>query len=784
MPVPPSQNCVRGLDLQRPQGMETRTTTPAPAEATVLDITGMTCAACARRIERALTNVDGVADARVNLVTQQARVAIDSSRTNRAALEAAVVAAGYGVLPPAPSVGPAGVGRSESEERDRRGLLRDLAVAAALTVPLLVLGMSHGAISFADTGAGRIMQFALGTAVLFGPGRRFLSAGVAAARHRSPDMNTLVSLGALSAWGWSTAATFAAQWLAHGEHAAPHVYFEAAAAIITFVLFGKFLETRARWRLGDALRALHALVPAMAHRVEGDAASPERDVQVADLRPGDRVRVRPGERVPSDGVVVHGSSAVDESLLSGESVPAEKSLGDRVVGGSLNTTGALLVRIERTGAETALSRITAAVELAQGSRAPIARFADQASAVFVPIVLALALVTFGVWWAVDPTWDGLPVAIEYMVAVLVIACPCALGLATPAAVAVGAGRAAELGVMFRTGAAIEQASHVDTVLFDKTGTLTSGRSEVVAVEPRPGVGNEELLRVAAAAELPSEHPFARAVVGAARSRGLVLDEATQFVALPAMGVTARLGDLTVRVGKPEWLAQHGIDVSVVTPRVDALAASGVTPLLVARASELLGVIGLADTLRPEARAAVMQLRAMGMRLGMLSGDKHGVVAAIAQQLAIDKVAAELLPADKTRRIAEAKAMGLRVAMVGDGVNDAPALATADLGIAVGTGTDVAAAAADVTLLRGGIAGVPVALALAQATMRTIRRNLVWASIYNLLGIPIAAGALAGVGIVLSPVYASAAMSLSSVSVLLSSLLLRRFRGTIATEVPR
>ena len=254
--------------------METRTTTPAPAEATALDITGMTCAACARRIERALTNVDGVADARVNLVTQQARVAIDSSRTNRAALEAAVVAAGYGVLPPAPSVGPAGVGRSESEERDRRGLLRDLAVAAALTVPLLVLGMSHGAISFADTGAGRSMQFALGTAVLFGPGRRFLRAGVAAARHRSPDMNTLVSLGALSAWGWSTAATFAAQWLAHGEHAAPHVYFEAAAAIITFVLFGKFLETRARWRLGDALRALHALVPAMAHRVEGDAASP------------------------------------------------------------------------------------------------------------------------------------------------------------------------------------------------------------------------------------------------------------------------------------------------------------------------------------------------------------------------------------------------------------------------------------------------------------------------------------------------------------------------------
>lgn len=764
--------------------METRTTTPAPAEATVLDITGMTCAACARRIERALTNVDGVADARVNLVTQQARVAIDSSRTNRAALEAAVVAAGYGVLPPASPASPMRLDRSGLEERDRRVLVRDLAVAAALTVPLLVLGMSHGAIPFADTWAGRIVQFVLGTGVLFGPGRRFLRAGVAAVRHLSPDMNTLVSLGALSAWAWSTVATFAAHWLAHGEHSAPHIYFEAAAAIVTFVLLGKFLETRARWRLGDAVRALHALVPALAHRVDGDASSIERDVPVADLRPGDRVRVRPGERVPSDGVVMHGSSAVDESLLSGESMPVEKGLGDRVVGGSMNTSGALLVRVEHAGAETALARITAAVELAQGSRAPIARFADRASAVFVPIVLVLALVTFGVWWSIDPTWGGLPVAIEYMVAVLVIACPCALGLATPAAVAVGAGRGAELGVMFRTGAAIEQASHIDTVLFDKTGTLTTGRPDVVAVEPRPGIASEELLRLAAAVELSSEHPFARAVVGAVQARGLALDVATQFVSVPAMGVMARVGGFTVRVGKPEWLAQQGIDVAAVAPRVAALASGGVTPLLVARDRDLLGVIGLADALRPEARAAVKHLRAMGIRLGILSGDKQGVVAAIAQQVGIDEIAAELLPNDKTRRIAETKDGGQRVAMVGDGVNDAPALATADLGIAVGTGTDVAAAASDVALLRGGLAGVPVAIALARATMRTIRRNLLWASVYNLLGLPIAAGAFAGLGIVLSPVYASAAMSLSSVSVLLSSLMLRRFRSASGAEIVR
>jgi P-type Cu+ transporter len=764
--------------------MTTKDPTAVPSETAILDITGMTCAACAGRIERALAKVGGVEVAQVNLVSQQARVKIDPKRANRAALEAAVVAAGYGVLPPASTAGPIGLDRSGSEERDRRVLVRDLAVAAALTVPLLVLGMSHGAIPFADTWDGRIVQFVLGTGVLFGPGRRFLRAGVAAVRHLSPDMNTLVALGALSAWAWSTVATFAAHWFAHGEHFAPHIYFEAAAAIVTFVLLGKFLETRARWRLGDAVRALHALVPALAHRVDGDASSIERDVPVADLRPGDRVRVRPGECVPSDGVVVHGSSAVDESLLSGESMPVEKGLGDRVVGGSMNTSGALLVRVERIGRETALARITAAVELAQGSRAPIARFADRASAVFVPIVLVLALVTFGVWWSIDPTWGGLPVAIEYMVAVLVIACPCALGLATPAAVAVGAGRGAELGVMFRTGAAIEQASHIDTVLFDKTGTLTIGRPDVVAVEPRPGIGSEELLRLAAAVELSSEHPFARAVVGAVQARGLALDAATQFVAVPAMGVMARVGGFTVRVGKPEWLAHQGIDVAAVATRVASLASGGVTPLLVARDGDLLGVIGLADALRPEARAAVKQLRAMGLRLGILSGDKQGVVAAIAQQVGIDEIAAELLPADKTRRIAETKDGGQRVAMVGDGVNDAPALATADLGIAVGTGTDVAAAASDVSLLRGGLAGVPVAIALARATMRTIRRNLLWASVYNLLGLPIAAGAFAGLGIALSPVYASAAMSLSSVSVLLSSLMLRRFRSASGAEIVR
>ncbi|MCU0865641.1 MAG: heavy metal translocating P-type ATPase [Planctomycetes bacterium] len=741
----------------------------------VLDLTGMTCAGCVGRVERALARVDGVTTATVNLATQQAQVAFDPARARREDLVAAVVAAGYGVLAPtAPGVA-ATTGRSAADSIERRAQRRQLIVAAVATLPLLVLAMAHGAIPFADGQVGRIVQFALGSVVLLGPGRALLHKGFAAVRAGAADMNTLVSLGASAAWAWSTVATFAPRWFAHGGHA-PHVYFEATAAIVAFVLFGKYLESRARWRLGDAVRALHALVPTLAHRV-GTRDDQEEDVPVAALQPGERVRVRPGERVPSDGLVEHGSSAVDESLLSGESVPVDKTVGARVVGGSLVTNGALLVRIDRTGADTALARIAAAVEQAQGSRAPIARFADRVSAVFVPIVLVLALLTFVVWWSLAPTTAGLAVAIERMVAVLVIACPCALGLATPAAIAVGAGRGAELGVLFRTGEALEHASHVDTVVFDKTGTLTNGRPEVVAIEPAPGIADAALLRTAAAVELASEHPFARAVVAAARAGDETLLPATAFVATPAMGVSARVDDALVRVGKFAWLASEGLDVTAWAGPAESLAARGVSPLLVARGQEILGLLGIADGVRPEAAAALARLRSMGLQVAMASGDRRGVAAAVAGTLGIDDVAAELLPADKVARIAALRKAGRRVAMVGDGVNDAPALAAANVGMAMGQGTEIAAAAADVALLRFGLLAVPTALALARATMRTIRRNLLWASVYNLLGLPIAAGLFAPIGLVLSPVVASAAMSLSSVSVLLSSLWLRRFAPT-------
>ena len=748
----------------------------APMETTTLDITGMTCAGCVRRIERALGTVDGVAGAQVNLATNQARIEFDPVRVRPDDLAAVVVDAGFGASLPTP----AGTATSSAEmlaNDEQQALRGDVVRALAAALPLLVLGMAHGAIPFADSTAGRWLQMLLGAFVVFGPGRRFLRQGFVAVRHRSPDMNTLVALGALTAWlvsAWTTVAGTFGGGVHAGAHG--HVWFEAAGAIVAFVLVGKWLESRARWQLGAAVRALHALVPALAHVVEqGDGREMERDVPVASLRAGQRVRVRPGQRVPGDGRVVDGASAVDESLLSGESLPVDKAVGAQVVGGSLVTTGSLLVQLERTGEATALARITAAVAAAQGSRAPIARFADRAAAVFVPIVLLLALATFATFVLLDPSAAGFAFAIERATAVLVIACPCALGLATPAAVAVGAGRGAALGVLFRTGAVLETASHVDAVFFDKTGTLTHGRPELVRIEAEAGVAEDELLAQAAAVELGSEHPFGRAVVAEARARGLATTPALGFAAVPARGVAARVDGALVRIGRAAWLADEGIAVASFAPRINALAREGISALLVARGERVLGLLAFADAVRPEARAAVAELQALGVRVGMLSGDRAGVAQRVAHELGITDVAGELLPADKAARLAREQADGARVAMVGDGINDAPALAAADVGIVVGNGTDVAAAAADVALLRSGLAGVPTALRLARATMATIRRNLLWASIYNLLGIPIAAGLFAAQGLVLSPVFASAAMSLSSVSVLASSLWLRRFR---------
>ncbi len=746
-----------------------------------LPILGMTCASCVRRVETALQKVEGVEEASVNFATQRAQVLYDPRRTSRDVLARAVAEAGYevpGAPHPQSSEASAPVRNSETadaaEEKERRALKRDFLLAVVLTVPLLVVAMSHGAIPGSDGPWGRWLQFFLATPVVFGPGRRFFRLAWTALRHRAADMNTLVAMGTGAAWSYSTVALVAPGLFPHGEHGVvPHLYFEAAAAILSFVLLGKLLETRARKRLADAVRGLVALQPKMARVVEGGV---ERDVPVEALTVGSLVLVRPGERIPMDGEVFRGQSAVDESMLTGESMPVEKGVGAPVFGGTLNQSGSLTFRVTRTGGDTALARIVEAVEQAQGSRAPIARLADVVSGIFVPVVLVIATVTFGVWLAMDPTSAGLATAVERFVAVLVIACPCALGLATPAAVAVGTGRGAELGVLVKGGAALEAASRIDTVLLDKTGTLTEGRPTLTDVVDVSGEGEEVLLALVASVERESEHPVARALVEGAQARGVTLQQPMAFRAEAGFGVEAEVGGRRVRVGTESWLQQVGVSTLPLEREADLLSEAGRTPSFVAVDGRLAGLVAVADRPSPDARAAVEALQGMGIRVAMVTGDRRKTATAVARELGILEVHAEVKPEEKARLVAQQREKARTVAMVGDGINDAPALAGAHVGVAIGSGTDIAVAAADVALLRGGVAGLPGALRLARATLRTIRQNLFWAFIYNVIGIPIAAGLLyPWTGWLLSPVLASAAMSLSSVSVLANSLRLRRFR---------
>ncbi|MGN6107907.1 MAG: heavy metal translocating P-type ATPase [Kofleriaceae bacterium] len=722
-----------------------------------LPVLGMTCAACVRRVERAALGAPGVARVEVNLPLSRARIELDPAIGSAREAAAAIRAAGYDVPPdvfdePAGAARVAAIARAHGDET--RGLRRDAAIAIAATAPLLVLAMSHGAIAWAAGAGGVIAQLALGTLVVLGPGMRYLRAGWRAARHRSPDMNTLVALGALAAWGSSAIA--AGRWLAAPSGHPPALYFEAGAAIVAFVMIGKLLEARARARLSDAVHGLLALAPTTARRRVDGAL---HEIDAAEVVPGDELVIRPGERLPADGTVIEGASAIDEAMLTGEAMPIDKAEGAAVYAGTLNHHGALVVRVARAGGDTALARIARAVEDAQGTRAPIARLADRASTYFVPAVLAIAAVTAAGWLAAGA---APAVAIERLVAVLVIACPCALGLATPAAVAVGTSRAAELGILFRSGAALERASAIDLVCLDKTGTLTTGAPTLLEVVPATGSA-DALLAAVGSAEQASEHPIARAIVEGARGRGLALSVPSELVASPGAGISAVVAGRRVQAGSRELLVLAGIDVPPGEPDLPGA--------MVAHAAidgAYAGHLVVADPPAPGAAPAIRALAAMGIGARRITGDREAAARAIAAQVGIARVHAGVRPADKAALVAAARAEGHRVAMVGDGINDAPALAAADLGVALGSGTEIAAATAEVTLLRGGIAGLPAALGLARATLRTIRRNLAAASIYTLICIPVAAAGL------LSPVLASAAMSLSSVSVLVSSLALRRW----------
>jgi Cu+-exporting ATPase len=759
-----------------------RVSGPVQRETWELDIRGMTCASCVRRVERALTGIPGVAEAGVNLVTERATVRFDSAVATADQLSRVVQGVGYEVAA-VRSLAAASRATATTAVRadwlgrrniERRALGRDLLVAAGLGVPLLAIAMSHGAILGTDEPVARWLQLILASGIVFGPGWRFLKFGSIALWHHTPDMNTLVSVGAISAWAYSTVAVSRPSLFPHAGHGAmPQLYFEAAGAIIGFVLLGKWLETGARERLSDAVKGLVSLVPTHAVRLRDEGI--EEHVPADQLMAGQVALVRPGARIPADGMVIDGRSAVDESMLTGESLPVDKTAGAKVFAGTLNQSGSLRVEVQGVGAQTALARIVEAVEQAQGSRAPIARLADIVSGRFVPIVIGLAMLTFIVWWSMDPSSAGFAVAIERMVAVLVIACPCALGLATPAAVAVGTGRGAELGILIKGGAALETASRVTSVLLDKTGTVTRGKPQLTEFVNRSGLDDAEWLSLLSAVEAESEHPVARAIVQGASRRGARPLQVKAFRSEPGYGIEGRVDGKVVRIGTGPWLARAGIDTSELEPLAEELGGLGRTPSFVAIDGRASGLVAVADPPTDEARAAVREVAQAGISVALVSGDRRVTVEAVAREVGVERVFGEMTPSGKADLVASERARGEVVAMVGDGINDAPALAGAHVGVAIGTGTDIAVAAADIALLRGGISGLPVALRLARATLRTIRQNLFWAFIYNVVGIPVAAGVLYPfTGWSLSPLLASAAMSLSSVSVLANSLRLRRF----------
>jgi Cu+-exporting ATPase len=720
-----------------------------------LAVDGMTCASCVRRVERALQRVPGVVAVSVNLATERARVTADRGVAPEP-LVAAIRAAGYEARP-VPELGerPAA---SAPGLRSRRELAH-AGLAGALSLPLLVGMIGHG------FGLGWMLpgwaQLALATVVQFWLGGRFYVAGWKAARAGTGSMDLLVALGTSAAWGLSVY-----ELLATPAGRAPALYFESSALVVAFVLLGKWLEGRAKNQAASALRALAALRPDTARLRRGGA---EVEVSLAAVRVGDVAVVRPGERMPVDGRVVEGGGGVDESLLTGESRPVEKGVGDRVTGGSTNLDGLLVVETTAVGAETALARIVRLVEGAQAAKPPIQRLVDRVSAVFVPVVLGIAVVTLAAWWA--GTGD-VAAAILNAVSVLVIACPCALGLATPAAIAVSTGAAARAGILVADADALEQAAAVTVTAFDKTGTLTEGRPALAEIVAAEGAGAAEVLRLAAAVQRGSEHPLAGAVLRRAEAEAIAPPPARSFRAVAGRGVSAEVEGRALLLGSQPMMEEHGLGTAALAGQADQLEAAGRTVSWLAEAApdaRVLGLLAFGDAVRPSARDAVEQLRRRGVRTVMLTGDGEGAARAVAAALGIADIAAGLLPEGKADAVARLRAGGEVVAMVGDGVNDAPALAAADLGLAIATGTDVAMGAAGMALMRGDPRLVPAALDLSCRTRAKIRQGLFWAFADNVVGIPLAALGL------LSPVLAGAAMALSSVSVVANALLLRRWR---------
>ena len=771
----------------------------ATTERTTIPVTGMTCAACSARVQRTLERTAGVASANVNLMTNSATVEFDPEAATLDSLVAAIRDTGYGAELPRPAAD-AGAEETADELRltaERRVLRRKVVVSLVAAALAMLIGIPLGEAAAAQGAADPLMRLMMpvGDAmrsvapglfdvsagawrwtlllltlpIVFWAGRHFYVRAWAAARHGGADMNTLVAVGTGAAFLFSLAMTVGAPYfVARGVE--PHVYYEAVTWIIALILLGNYLEARAKGRTSAAIRKLVALRPDVASVVRGGEVV---ELPLDQVRTGDQLLVRPGETIPVDGVVLEGTTTVDEAMLTGEPTPVAKQPGSNVVGATLNRAGAFRMRATRVGPDTVLAQIIRMVREAQGAKAPIQQLSDRIAAVFVPTVIVLALITFATWYVVGPE-PRVVRALAAAVTVLIIACPCAMGLAVPTAVMVATGRGAERGVLFKGGNVLQRAAELEVVVLDKTGTITEGRPAVTEVRALEAGTEAELLLRAAALERMSEHPLGEAVVALATARGLAIPDVETFQVFPGKGVVGVVYGDGVLVGNRALFADWGVESASLHGTADELAALGATPVLVAIGGAAAGVIAVADPIKSTSAGAVAALRALGLEVLMLTGDARGTAESVARQVGIDEVVAEVLPEHKREVVQRLQGEGRVVGMVGDGLNDAPALAQADVGIAIGTGTDVAVEAGDVTLMRGDVAGVPEAVRLARRTLRVIKQNLFWAFAYNVVGIPVAAGVLYPVfGILLTPAIAAAAMAVSSVSVVTNSLRLRR-----------
>ncbi|KAA9301267.1 MULTISPECIES: heavy metal translocating P-type ATPase [Aerococcus] len=736
-------------------------------------ITGMSCASCAQTIEKAVSALDGVEAANVNLATEEMQVAYDRDQVASQDIVQAVEESGYQAQTKS-TVKRAD--KKEQKDAQIQGLWRRFVWSAIFAVPLLYLAMGDMVglpIPSALDPMAHPLAFAFTQLALVLPvlilNREFFTTGYKALFKGHPNMDSLVALGTSAAVLYSLFSTWK---ISQGDASyAMRLYYESAGVILTLITLGRYFENVSKGKTSEAIQKLMDLAPETARLVRDGQVV---EVGVDQLQPGDILQVRPGDKIPVDGEIIKGQSAVDESMITGESMPVDKKVGDSVVGASINSNGSFQMKASKVGEDTSLAQIVRLVEEAQGSKAPIARLADKVSGVFVPVVIVLAVVSALAWWLIGgESWNF---AITILVSVLIIACPCALGLATPTAIMVGTGKGAENGVLFKSGDALETAQEVTTIVFDKTGTITEGKPVLTDLETYSELSSEEVLRLSASAEQGSEHPLAQAIIEGAQDANLDLEESDDFEALSGRGIRVRLSGQSLYLGNAQLMADQGIDIKVAEEQMDRLAAEGKTPMLLGRDRELLGLVAVADTVKEDSQAAIQALHEMGLKVVMLTGDNRRTAEAIGRQVGIDQVISEVLPEDKARQVAKLQDQDHKVAMVGDGINDAPALAQADVGIAIGSGTDVAIESADIVLMQSSLLDVPTSIELSRATIKNIKENLFWAFAYNVLGIPVAMGLLHIFGgPLLNPMIAGAAMSFSSISVLLNALRLKGFK---------